>query len=113
MRYSSRSLTGDGRRGERPTIWSVPLGHVSSVPLGWRRDGPPREAGDRRARSIGRIRLHWLLAVIAGGQPRTAWDADALVANLDAARTSLLDALANVDILRRRLALAADLVAEP
>ncbi len=57
--------------------------------------------------------IQWLLAVIAGGQHPTASDADALVANLEAARTSRLDAIANVDILRRMLALATDLVGEP
>jgi hypothetical protein len=56
--------------------------------------------------------LQWLLAVVAGGQQPTGADVDALVRNLEAARTSLLDALANVDILGRMLALADDLVRE-
>lgn len=56
--------------------------------------------------------LQSLLAVVAGGQQPTAADVDALVANLEAARSSLLDAVANVDILRRMLALADDLVRE-
>lgn len=46
-------------------------------------------------------------------RPAPASDADALAANLGAARTSLLDAIANVDILRQMLAVAADLVGEP
>lgn len=57
--------------------------------------------------------IQWLLAVIAGGRHPTASDADALVRNLEAARSSLLDAIANVDILRRMLGLATDLVGEP
>ena len=56
--------------------------------------------------------LQWLLAVVAGGQRPTAANVDALVANLEAARASLLDAVANVDVLRRMLALADDLVRE-
>jgi hypothetical protein len=49
--------------------------------------------------------LQWLLAVVAGGQQPTAATVDGLVGNLEAARTSLLDAVANVDVLRRMLAL--------
>lgn len=56
--------------------------------------------------------LQWLLAVVAGGQQPTAADVDALLHDLDAARTSLLHAVANVDVLRRLLALADDLVRE-
>lgn len=56
--------------------------------------------------------LQWLLAVVAGGQQPVAADVDDLVRNLGAARSSLLDAMANVDILRRMLAFADDLVTE-
>jgi hypothetical protein len=57
--------------------------------------------------------LQWLLAVVAGGQqPPTAADVDALVHDLEAARSSLLDAVANVDVLRRKLAPADGLVGE-
>lgn len=56
--------------------------------------------------------LQGLLAVVAGGQQPTAGDVDALVANLEAARSSLLDAVASVDVLRRMLALADALVRE-
>ena len=52
--------------------------------------------------------LQWLLAVVAGGQQPTAATVDALVGTLEAARASLLNAIANVDILRRMLALADD-----
>lgn len=50
-------------------------------------------------------------AVFVGGQQPRAADAGALVANLEAARRSRLDGIAN--ILHRKLALAADLVGEP
>lgn len=56
--------------------------------------------------------LQWLLAVVAGGQQPTAANVDDLAANLEAARASLLDAVANVDVLRRMLALADELVME-
>ena len=56
--------------------------------------------------------LQWLLAVVAGGQQPTAANVDDLVANLEAARTSLLDAVANVDVLRQMLAPADELVRE-
>lgn len=51
--------------------------------------------------------------MIATGQHPQASDVDALVRNLASARASLLDAVANIDILRRMLALADDLLGRP
>lgn len=81
--------------------------------------GPLRQIAQRReagpmplAAAHAAEGLQWLLAVISTGQHPAPSDVDALLSSLEAGRESLVEAIANIDVLRRMLALGGGIVGE-